>query len=217
MASDLIAGVEAFGTLAVAIAAIWGDWIRAKLLPPRLRLELSDPEGQRIPQVIEYVAPPGFQIINPPQESHVARYYHLIVSNDKPFAVAHEVQIVMTRLEGVGPGGQPQEIYRVPLPLSWRNQRELDPRPWRTLGGRSHEADLLFVREDGLLQFTPMAFPRDFPGLYKESVVLWVTLEAWSIEGASRPLRLKVAWDGKWERGDAEMKRHLQIIPESFN
>jgi hypothetical protein len=48
--SDCIAALEAAGTLAVAAAAIWGDWIRSKLLPPKLRVELLDPLGEFVIQ-----------------------------------------------------------------------------------------------------------------------------------------------------------------------
>jgi hypothetical protein len=35
----------ALGTIAVAVLAIWGDWIRDKLAGPKLRLALLDAEG----------------------------------------------------------------------------------------------------------------------------------------------------------------------------
>lgn len=67
------------------------------------------------------------------------------------------------------------------------------------------------MREDGLLFLTPMVFPNNFPSHYEKAVIFWVTVQARFTQGASKALRLRIAWDGKWERGEAEMARPLQI------
>jgi hypothetical protein len=36
--STVFTGLAAFGTIAVAIMAIWGEWIRTSLVGPKLRL-----------------------------------------------------------------------------------------------------------------------------------------------------------------------------------
>ena len=36
--THIIEGLTAFGTIAVAVAAIWGDWFRSVLAPARLTL-----------------------------------------------------------------------------------------------------------------------------------------------------------------------------------
>jgi hypothetical protein len=191
---------EAIGTFLVAVAAIWGDWIRAKLFRPDLFVELLDPEGELITQVP----------VQRPGPSVQARYYHLRLSNRK-FARASEAQVSIVRIEQEGPNRQPQTVYTVVLPLEWQN-RALDPRPWRTVGSRPHAADLLCARPDGIY-LTPMITPNNFPGFYPSGnhVLFWVTVQALAIEAASRPLRLEIAWDGVWELGTAEMARHLII------
>ncbi len=150
MILEIFAGLEALGTVAVFVVAIWGDQIRAKLAPPKLHVELSDPKGLRITQ---FIRPEESDegTMQQAQKTIQSRYYHLRVINEKRFPVAHEVQVVIASLEGEGPDRYPQVIFRIPLPLTWRNQRDFDPRPRRTVGGRSLEVDLLFVREDGLL------------------------------------------------------------------
>jgi len=205
----IISAIQALGTLSVAVAAIWGDWLRSYLLPPRLRIELLDPRDKPITQTRQIQQ--GGQLVRQDSE---ARYYHLRLSNDKPFAVAHEAQVVFTRIERESPNGHPQTVYQVAVPLAWRNQRELDPRPWRTVGRQPHEADLLYVRQDGLF-LTPMVVPNNFPVCYPsgQRIVFWVTVQARSIDAESEALRLEVAWDGAWEPGDAEMARHLLITP----
>lgn len=37
----VIDGFIAFGTIAVAVLAIWGDWVRSKLAPPALTVTLD--------------------------------------------------------------------------------------------------------------------------------------------------------------------------------
>ena len=39
--------LTAFGTIAVAVVAIWGDWLKSKLAPQKLALEL-DPEAEPV-------------------------------------------------------------------------------------------------------------------------------------------------------------------------
>jgi hypothetical protein len=207
--STWISAIEALGTLAIAALAIWGDWFRWKLLSPRLRIELADPRGELIEQVRPILEAGEWR-----QETTEARYYHLRVSNDKRFAVAHEAQAVMASIEREGPNAQPQTVYTVALPLTWRNQRELDPRPTRNVGGIPHESALFFVRQDGLF-LTPMVVPNNLPSRYPSGsrVVLWVTVQARSLEADSEASRFQIAWDGIWERGEAEMSRHLVVTP----
>lgn len=104
MASNWIAATEAFGTLAVAAAAIWGEALRSKLLPPKLRVELSDNTGQLVPQTV--LSPDGaFGGKQPAQKSVEARYYHLRLSNEKAFAVSRSAAMQMT-------GHKTEAIYR---------------------------------------------------------------------------------------------------------
>lgn len=53
---------------------------------------------------------------------------------------------------------------------------------------------------------TPLNFPATMEG---RETHIWVTVIARGINGKSNPLRLRIDWDGEWERGDAEMASHL--------
>jgi hypothetical protein len=138
-----------------------------------------------------------------------ARYYHVRVGNSRRFSPAHEVRVVMTLVESPGPDQLPQAVYSATLPLKWRNQ-EADPRPSRTIGTDDF-ADLLYVNEEGALYLTPMITPNNFPLRHTVATMLWVTVQALSIEADSEPLRLQIAWDGQWDLGEAEMTKHLKI------
>jgi hypothetical protein len=139
------------------------------------------------------------------------RYYHIQLSNQRRyrFPAAHQAQIMIIRLEILGPDQQPQGVWQQPLPLRWRYQ-ETDPNTARTVGP-AVEADLFYVTEKSSLHLAPMILPSNFPGSYETAVRLWVTLQARSLETESKPIRVQIAWDGQWERGEAEMAKHLLL------
>jgi len=58
-----------------------------------------------------------------------------------------------------------------------------------------------------------MVTPLSFPGSMQGETHVWVTVVARGPSGESEPVRLRIDWNGKWERGDAEMAQHLQIAP----
>jgi hypothetical protein len=76
------------------------------------------------------------------------------------------------------------------------------------------EADLITAFEDRLQLMLLMQAPFNFPAMMKGEQHFWVTVIARGLNDESRPLRLKIDWDGQWERGDAEMAQHLTIAVE---
>jgi len=192
-----VAGI--LGTWVIAIAAIWGEKIRSKIFKPKLQLSLVDKQGLATFQTI-----PG----NPPKTID-ARYYHLRVTNGLAFPAAQEVQVLLLALDKRGPDDNPQRLFTGPLPMVWTHQ-QLHPLA-RTIGHKTEaEADLMFVRED-VLQLTPMLLPNHLAASMQGETHIWVTLVARGLNGESKPLRLRIDWDGLWEKGDAEMARHLKI------
>jgi hypothetical protein len=202
--SDCIALLGVLGTWAVAVLAIWGDAIRSHLFRPTLRLDLLDPEGELIDQT------------KPTGEIVSARYYHVKLSNSRRFRfyAAHETQVLIVRVESPGLDGQPQVVHSTPLPLFWQNAA-LYPSS-RTIGPEAI-ADLLYVGADHWLFLAPIVHPNNFPGHHNSPMRLWVTLQARSIETDSKLLRVEIIWDGQWDPGKEEMKKHLKIsVPALF-
>jgi hypothetical protein len=197
--SDCIDLIGVLGTWAVAILAIWGDPIRARLFRPTLRLDLLDPDGELIDQTNET----GNIVLS-------ARYYHVKLSNSRRFRfyAAREAQVLIVRVESAGLDGNPQVVHSAPLPLAWQNAA-LYPSS-RTIGPEAI-ADLLYVRADAWLFLTPLAHPSNFPGHHCSPTRLWVTLQGRSIEADSKPLRVEIIWDGQWDSGQAEMRNHLRV------
>jgi hypothetical protein len=190
-----VAIAGAVGTWVIAIAAIWGEKIRSMLFKPDLRLDLKSPAGQ-------------FCTLNDGTE---ARYYHLRATSSKAYPVPRDVWVVITAIDRVGPDGHPQRVFSDEVPLGWCN-RELHPIR-RTIGPKTQaDVDLLFVRE-GVMKFMPLFPTTNFPATHSGETHLWVTAVAQGLDGESKPLHLKIDWDGKWERGDTEMARHLRVVP----
>jgi len=92
--------------------------------------------------------------------------------------------------------------------MRWRHQ-EVFPLA-RTIGADA-DCDLLSVVEDGWLELSALIRPFNLQARRHEPCKLVLTLEARSNEANSVPLRVAVHWDGRWERGETEMARHLVL------
>jgi hypothetical protein len=192
-ASDWIMAFAAVGTWLVAMLAICGEWIRSRLFRPKLLVEQAG-----LDEIVR-------------QNDMDARYYVLRVRNAKRFPPAHEVQISITLVEQPNPQGQPYEVFKYGVPLGWVRQEVL---PLRLTIGADAYAALFFVQQDGSFHFTPIVQLVQFPPLRQGSVDYWVTLQAKSVETDSKPLRLRIIWDGHWEPGQTEIERHITVSPD---
>jgi hypothetical protein len=190
------------GTWLIAIAAIWGDRIRAFLLQPRLELRLLSGAGQ----FLNVSEPRSGKIVFAP-----TREFYVRATNTRYHPVVNDVEVLLTRVEHVGPNGLPQHAYGGLLPLPWRHP-EFYSSPRKI--GRTTEADALLLRlQPSQFTFTPKVVPENFSSTYANETHLWVTLVARGLEGESAPLRLRIDWDGSWERGDTEIQRHFVLAP----
>ena len=197
------------GTWFIFAAAIWGEKIRSSLFKPRLRVTLDDPRGELTRETITtVVAGSPLQ-----QYTRAARYYHLTVRNARRWPVAHDVRILITRLETPDPGGVPTTVWTGEIPLQWEHA-QINPAS-RSLG-RPARADLAVVAEDTTrgrneLHLLPVIEPANFQRSYYSATHIWVTMIATATETDSAELRLEIAWDGQWNAGESEMARHLVI------
>ena len=185
--------IGACGTWIIAIIAI-GD----RLIGPRLRVRKGEFSGSMAQ--------------HPP---HSARYYVVPVWNSRrSFRTAHEVHIVLTRIEKSTEGGR-QIIFDEIMPLRWVRQELYGPLT-RTVG-KDQQAVLFFVQQDGLLALTPALGPKGevaihFPSDYWGPTTLWVTLQAVSNEGDSRPICLKIAWNGEWRNDKVGLEHVCNVL-----
>ena len=92
--------LTAFGTILVAIVALFGDRLR----PPKLRIELKDQNGE----------------LTTRNDGVRVRYYYITVHNDRGgWFSAQNVRVLITRCMRPGPHGEFQDDYMSDLQLWW--------------------------------------------------------------------------------------------------
>src|SRR5438552_14802219 len=84
----IFSGLTAFGTLAVAALAIWGDYIRARLVPGRLAVEIYEKDGDTVGQ--------------PPNQIY---YRHLRAVNRRPWRRPENCRVLLRAMSRRGPNG----------------------------------------------------------------------------------------------------------------
>ena len=191
--STVLDALVAFGTVSVAVLAIWGDWFRAKLAPPKLELELLSDVGT--PTTLGQVK---------------AIYYHLRVVNHRHWQPGQDCRVLLRSIARRGPDGR---FYPIPLPVPlqfiWAPAEFNTP---TTTLVKEQMVDFGVVREDQK-RFIPNFYttPSSFSGYVgpNEAVRFLVEIEAKNF--SSKPQSFEVAWDGIWSFEAVEMSRHLRL------
>lgn len=101
--SILIDALVALGTLMVAAAAIWGDWLRSRLAPPKLIIEPHNLRGD----------PTVFGDSKSPQATRVM-FFHLKVVNQRPWLTINNCRVLLKGISRRGPDGG---FYPVPMSI----------------------------------------------------------------------------------------------------
>src|SRR5438128_2628140 len=194
----IIQGAIAFGTIAVAIMAIWGDWIRSVLAPPKLTI--------RLPLPVE--DPTTFST---PSGSRQVMFYHLNVINQRPWLPARNCRVMLMGLTKRGPNGLFQPVT-IPVPFQFVWAPAESTPPTITLL-RQQFIDLEYI-EDGGSAFIPRLYiiPNNFQGFVgtNDAVRFHLQIEA---ENFASPQyhTVAVAWDGVWSHIPQTMRNHLQV------
>jgi hypothetical protein len=182
----VIDAVAAAATIGVAAAAVWGDWLRAKLAPPKVELTMlpSSSEG------IEVETTGG----------GVARYYHLKAVNKSPLTV-RDCKVVLSGLRKRNSNGEWSEIlFLVPFPFIWAGD-ENGPELAAITTDRVLDFGVLQVghRDTFMprLKSGPVAFARY--GFVRRGEAMQYDLKVdaqnyWS----ARPQTLQVSWEGEF-------------------
>jgi hypothetical protein len=118
----------AVGTIGAVLVALFGQAFRAKFFPPKLSLQLQQ----------------GSELSYEGQERVPSRYYHLRVSNSRQWAPAHEVRVVLLKVEEPGPNEELQITWEGDIPLTWRHQPVF---PLLRIIGPESYADLCSVKK----------------------------------------------------------------------
>lgn len=198
---NLAQWTSAFLSAVIAILAIWGDPIRARLAGPRLAVTLLTADGERTQWTGPQIAPKW------------TRFYHLRVTNNRRSAAAKNVRVVLT---GLARARADQAFAIVPLSgplqLTWQFP---NVSPQYPVVGPDNTCDLGHVESDSGFSFALYVTPNNFQGRIQGNERMRVEIRVLADNGESEPLFLEVAWDGKWSEDTVEMRRHLIVKPVS--
>jgi hypothetical protein len=186
----------AFGTISAVLVALFGQAFRAKFFPPKLTLDLVSADGE------------ATTLRHPDGTVVPVRYYHLRIANSRRWSPANGVSVVLLQLEEPGPDGQLQVRWTGDVPFGWRHQ-QLFPIS-RTIGAQA-DIDLCSVTESLRLQLHLLLTPFNLQAIRTQSCAMVLSLQARGDQADSDVLRIRIAWDGEWQQGAAEMRRHMVI------
>jgi hypothetical protein len=155
-------------TLAAVLVALFGSWIRYKVYPPKLRIRLLSRDGEEADTQFQMPIDTGGGAIiyngNVPPIPAKSRWYHIHVSNDRRWAEATDVQVLLKRLEELDAAGQFKVKWAGDIPLSWRNMHNLNAGVTKVIG-YPEDADLVALFSNGakttepFLQLRPLIAP----------------------------------------------------------
>ena len=144
--SLIIQGAVAVGTLLVAITAIWGDLIRSWWSGPKLRVLIHDAKGE----------------LNRQNDGRLVRYYHLRVANDREWAPARNVRVLLTKVfQPAADGHWVDRSFSGPLQLTWQFAQF---RPRFLFIGPDEICDLGSIIHGERFAMSPYEMPNNFTG-----------------------------------------------------
>ena len=190
----ILSGLTAFGTIFVAILAIWGDYIRARFAPGKLAIETCDEDGDMVGQ--------------PPNQVY---YRHLKVVNKRRWR-AENCRVLLREMSRRGPNGVFQPIpMPVPLQFIWTPP---DTTPSLVTIHRDQMLDFGFIRQAQQLRWEPRLYwqPGNFAGFVGHNEAVKYSLQIVADAYVSEKYQVfQVSFDGLWNPVAAQMKMHLTI------
>jgi hypothetical protein len=192
---DTLAAIfTAIGTVAVAILAIWGDWVRARLVGPKLELALRDPRGE----------------LNTRNDGKRELYYHIEVTNGRKWSPARQARVMLTEVEKKIADGSFVRDPLIPLQLTWAYSAAAGEMLPTIVANQT--CDLGCLTENGdRFRLTTYSRPNNFHGFIIAGQTMRATVVAMADNVQSLPLCIEISWDGKWSADSSEMQRHLVV------
>jgi hypothetical protein len=195
-------------TVAAVIVALFLNWLRWRIDPPRLVLEHSDAEGWQ--GVVHFLDSQNNRATPIPINGI---WHHVRVHNKTRWSPVTGVHIFLVSIEVPDASGDFKCIWeKLPAALVWRF--ETGNTKLKTMG-HPEECDLCHVlKNTGELRLSPLIkgqAPDTFTGPFP--LKLRLTLQARGVEADSDKYLLEVHWDGKWSDDKTQMSRHLVVKP----
>ncbi|MBN1663809.1 MAG: hypothetical protein JW943_09435 [Deltaproteobacteria bacterium] len=187
--------LSAIGTLIVAIVAIWGDWVRAKLAPPKLTIDKHNLRGS----LTNYNS--GQKVI----------FYHLRVVNHRHWFVSRNCRVILKQIFKKGPDGEYHPVsYVVPLQFTWSPSEFT---PIVTTINKEQVLDFGCIGEgDAFFKPTLYSYSNNFKGYLHAQESIRYCLEIISDNYVSKsPTIVEVSWNGQWNDNLDIMEQNLVI------
>lgn len=194
----------ALATFAAVFVALFGEWLRAHLFSPKLKLELKNSFGEKTSVTLTWEDENGVQH----QRTEDARYYHVKVTNHSRWPRATQVQVYLTRVEEPGPDNELKITWGGEIPLQWRHQAI---HPFARTIGPAIDCDLCSIVKGKWVQLHPLIVPNNLAAIRRNPTTMVLSLQARSNEGESEITRFQISWNGGWADGEKEMTQHLVV------
>ena len=195
----------AIATLLVVVVALR---LHVLVYPPKLTLRLRSIDGEATKVGVGMKQDDGTFV---PTSIRDARYYHVILSNERPIILANDVDVYIVSLETEDASGHYAEMWSGSLPLV---ATHYEVHPNRALGADPRAYDLCSIVRDKWLQLHPRIVPNNFPDrtrIGEGKIKYRVTLQARSQEVVSPRFAFELAWDGQWDEDTVNMRRHMVV------
>lgn len=201
----LFTGLAAFGTIAVAVMAIWGEWIRATLVGPKLRLEEHNFRGTVAD--LNIIDRMRGQLIG----TKKTIFYHLRAHNSRPWVPAKNCRVMLRQVHRRGPDGNFHPVNLVvPLQYMWA------PSEWSPTLQTVTDKEVVDLGRlsAGSDRFEPMLYTigNDFDAFVKANEAVRYGLQVISENARPSPLQIfEIAWNGEWCENLDRMEHNLSI------
>ncbi len=200
----------AIGTIGAVVVALFRDWFRVVLWPPKLSIELQDRLGEIANTEVTFQSGPTVVKLET-----VSRWYHIRVENRRHWSLAREVRLLLLGYEEPDSLGQWQTKWSGAIPLKWQHQ---GIKPLAPTMGQPDNCDLCSVLKmptstgrPHRLELHPLIRALSMPTQWETSHTFAVTLQARSLEARSKLIRVEIAWDGQWDDDATKMSHHLVV------
>jgi hypothetical protein len=192
--SILLQALIACSLLGIILMALFGSYIKQKLFPARLTVEVLDKNGELT------ILDNGHRVI----------YYHLRIINRSRIIVKN-CRVFLTKIKKLQDNGEYVNVpFSVPLRYIW-SPSESSPEGVDIVTERIHDFGYII---DSSTEFKPTVTPilNSFKGNMKHHETFRYYIEI--IAENYRPKKLigiEVTWDGMWPDNLTEMYRHMVI------
>ncbi len=195
--ADCAAWAEAIATLLAVMVALFGDLLRQKLYPPKLRLEFL-PKGEDTATT---------------DDKREQIWWSILVTNERRYSPAKHVRVMIEGFQKRLPNERySPELLGTPLQLHWVYPQFHEQFP--NIGPKRHCNLGYLDKNERRFALSTYFVPNNFQGYVFPGETLVIRLIAVADNFASKPYFVEISWDGEWWSAEEDEKQqHVLIRP----